>query len=581
LRKPKRRKVMAYQARVLYDFQAVSPGELAVNEGDVVTVTDPDVGQGWCQATGPSGTVGVVPEAYIEKIGDVVGGGGGVLTQSQTISQSSSGWDDEDRWSSEDEHNYEDPAELGVQPKGPGITYADPQLSRVKTSKDPVAPPPRPAGKPTNYTFSLGKMAGGWGKSAAVTDYVTGMTDSAATLGSHAVLVTEASQGGYQWQGKFGPYTCTIGTAKKSSKLGGIKQFIAYQVTPSYSNIQVSRRYKHFDWLYHVLVKKFGGVIAIPPLPEKQVAGRFDEDLIEHRRIELQSFTDRICRHPVLAGSEVWKHFVSETDEKKWTKGKRSAESDPLVGTAFLTTVQAPSILVNTELAIDEDIGVFSKELAKLETAVKTMHSVANDQAAKYRGDMKKDCRDIGKGFKQLGAATGGRVNCLEKIGAAYEDLGSDWESQATRDWEPMVHTMHDYRGLSEGWDKILGFYSSVREKGKEIIDQGGEKEKDAAVARVNTYRVGVAAELGFFRQEMAADFNYGCQSFLVEQIKFHRQMADKLEALYRNCWDGEGGESMPPPPPQAATAPSTLPTSARDPLAAWGDSSETYEEMP
>ena len=29
-------------------------------------------------------------------------------------------------------------------------------------------------------------------------------------------------------------------------------------------------------------------------------------------------------------------------------------------------------------------------QLAKLESAVKTMHSVANDQAAKYRGDMKK-----------------------------------------------------------------------------------------------------------------------------------------------------------------------------------------------
>ena len=33
-------------------------------------------------------------------------------------------------------------------------------------------------------------------------------------------------------------------------------------------------------------------------------------------------------------------HFVSETDDKKWTQGKRKAESDPLVGTAFLTTVQ-------------------------------------------------------------------------------------------------------------------------------------------------------------------------------------------------------------------------------------------------
>ena len=27
-------------------------------------------------------------------------------------------------------------------------------------------------------------------------------------------------------------------------------------------------------------------------------------------------------------------------------------------------------------------------------------------------------------------------------------------------------------RGLSDGWEKILGLYSSVREKGKEIIDQ-------------------------------------------------------------------------------------------------------------
>ena len=38
---------------------------------------------------------------------------------------------------------FQDPAELGVQPKGPGITYADPQTTRVKTSKDPVSPPPR------------------------------------------------------------------------------------------------------------------------------------------------------------------------------------------------------------------------------------------------------------------------------------------------------------------------------------------------------------------------------------------------------------------------------------------------------
>ena len=78
--------------------------------------------------------------------------------------------------------------------------------------------------------------------------------------------------------------------------------------------------------------------------------------------------------------------------------------------------MQAPSILVNTELAIDENISGFSKEvlqekfhhfepcfckqlffifffaeqLTKMESAVKTMHGLASDQAAKYRGDMKK-----------------------------------------------------------------------------------------------------------------------------------------------------------------------------------------------
>ena len=118
-------------------------------------------------------------------------------------------------------------------------------------------------------------------------------------------------------------------------------------------------------------------------------------------------------------------------------QGKRSAESDPLVGTVFLTTVQVlqrlcfqkenhffkhtKKVLKMTFFAAFTGSkhpcqhrtgnwwkywwifqgGTYYKikiqpknlsnlQLAKLETAVKTMHSVANDQAAKYRGEMKK-----------------------------------------------------------------------------------------------------------------------------------------------------------------------------------------------
>ena len=52
----------------------------------------------------------------------------------------------------------------------------------------------------------------------------------------------------------------------------GLKSYIAYQLTPSLNNIQVSRRYKHFDWLHERLVEKFC-IIPIPPLPDKQISG--------------------------------------------------------------------------------------------------------------------------------------------------------------------------------------------------------------------------------------------------------------------------------------------------------------------
>lgn len=69
-------------------------------------------------------------------------------------------------------------------------------------------------------------------------------------------------------------YSCVVDKPKKESKLKGLKSFIAYSLTSSTNGIQVSRRYKHFDWLHEQMNSKFL-LIPSPPLPEKQVAGRF------------------------------------------------------------------------------------------------------------------------------------------------------------------------------------------------------------------------------------------------------------------------------------------------------------------
>ena len=57
----------------------------------------------------------------------------------------------------------------------------------------------------------------------------------------------------------------------------------------------------------------------------------------------LQSWMDRICRHPVLSQCEVFKHFIhAPNDEKAWKAGKRKAENDKLVGTNFYEAIQRP-----------------------------------------------------------------------------------------------------------------------------------------------------------------------------------------------------------------------------------------------
>lgn len=63
---------------------------------------------------------------------------------------------------------------------------------------------------------------------------------------------------------------------------------------------------------------------------------------------QLQSFVDRVCRHPILSQSDVWKHFITCTDEKRWKTGKRKAEKDALVGGSLFMAIKVP------EKAIDQ-----------------------------------------------------------------------------------------------------------------------------------------------------------------------------------------------------------------------------------
>ncbi|VDM84730.1 unnamed protein product, partial [Strongylus vulgaris] len=174
-----------------------------------------------------------------------------------------------------------------------------------------------------------------------------------------------------QWRPIQQYYTCTVDKPKKETKLKGLKSFIAYSLTSTLSRIQVSRRYKHFDWLHDQMSAKYI-MIAIPPLPEKQVSGRYEDDLIDHRKHILQLWVNKICRHPVLSQSEVWLHFITCTDEKEWKNGKRKAEKDEYVGGNFFNCVTFPQSsldLSNVERQVDK----FQRSVKTTEDAMRVM----------------------------------------------------------------------------------------------------------------------------------------------------------------------------------------------------------------
>ena len=85
--------------------------------------------------------------------------------------------------------------------------------------------------------------------------------------------------------------------------------------SPNPERITVHRRFSHFVVLHTALTRRLPG-IALPPLPEKQYAGRFNDDFVEARRCDLERYLAMIVRHPVARYAEIVTFFLSCESEQ-------------------------------------------------------------------------------------------------------------------------------------------------------------------------------------------------------------------------------------------------------------------------
>ncbi|KAM4533218.1 sorting nexin-18-like [Fundulus diaphanus] len=542
---------MALKAKVLYDFHAENPGEISIAENELVTLFSEEELEGWLEGENSRGEVGLFPASYVDIIRDQVTSStsnNGVaspkaITQSPSHSSyaspdsqsqrrfkvssgggssfnTSQGSDDD--W--DDDWDDSSPAQFG--PQGFGTS---PPLYPVTTSL-----PGRGSGQQQQA------------KSSATVGRNLNRFSTFVKSGGEAFLLGEASafvkdgdricvvmgKFGPEWQEDPYPFTCTIDDPTRQTKFKGMKSYMSYGLTPTHTNVQVNRRYKHFDWLYGRLVERFP-VISVPHLPEKQATGRFEEDFISKRRKGLIWWMNHMTSHPVLAHCDVFQHFLTcGADEKAWKMGKRKAERDDLVGANFFLTISTPVVPLDLP-EVESKIEGFKSFTKKMDENIVVVNSSINEFARKQITGFKKEYQKVGQSFKHLAQAfeldqqvySAGLNKAISYTGEAYEAIGEYFAEQPRQDLEPISDLLDLYRGHLSNFPDIIHVQKGALTKVKDCPKKEGELHD-----RCNIISCATLAEIQHFHRTRVRDFRLQMQHHLRQQISFFQKITAKLE---------------------------------------------------
>ncbi|CCA73185.1 related to Sorting nexin 9 [Serendipita indica DSM 11827] len=188
-----------------------------------------------------------------------------------------------------------------------------------------------------------------------------------------------------------GSYTVYTVTSVFISPPEGIEKDEEEEDEPpgSPKRISVHRRFSHFVFLHTALTKRLPG-IALPPLPEKQYAGRFSEDFVEARRGDLERYLNRVIRHPIARYAEVLTFFLSCESEIEWRKRLPHHLALPPAGPQFYAKVFHPAFNLDAEDAA-ESVERFSRHLKAVGKGVQGLRGmftslrVARMELARYQ----------------------------------------------------------------------------------------------------------------------------------------------------------------------------------------------------
>ncbi|KAB5591514.1 hypothetical protein CTheo_5021 [Ceratobasidium theobromae] len=351
----------------------------------------------------------------------------------------------------------------------------------------------------------------------------------------------------------------------------------------SSTRITVHRRFSHFAFLHTALTRKLPG-IALPPLPAKQYAGRFQDEFVEARRGDLEKWLGRVARHPVARYSEVLTFFLGCESDLEWKRLLPRYLNTLPAGPAFYAHVFHPEFNLDVEecahvverfekhvKAVDGRVGVLRSVMGGFREARNVMSGAqrelsmaflglisegnkdkndehedsglnghasidrcVNDEGAWCWHDQCEDCLQMTKGLQKM-------AECMQLVADLHED-------SARRSMLNVHDMMKDASNPSLVYAPLVDTHKSALERYQENEEDSGKDNATEIAGRCETVLNTTMAEFDTYHAQRGEDFTQIAVEYLDSEIELYEQVLQKLKAA-RRVFTPEGAADLPSGP--------------------------------
>ncbi|KIP04499.1 hypothetical protein PHLGIDRAFT_75831 [Phlebiopsis gigantea 11061_1 CR5-6] len=390
-------------------------------------------------------------------------------------------------------------------------------------------------------------------------------------------------EAGPAWKPKVPPFRILVHSpSKRTSMLSGA--YTMYSITslfsldvaedddsppPSPMRITVYRRFSHFVVLHTALTRRLPG-IALPPLPEKQYAGRFNDDFVEARRGDLERYIGRVVRHPVARYAEVLTFFLGCESEIEWRKQYPQYLSYPPAGPSFYAHVFHPAFNVDSDEAI-ESVDRFDAHTRAVGQGVQGLRNIygkvrqANIEMSQAQRLMsysllslitskplaqasmagipeeEEDINPKQKGHMNEDGAWCWREGCseclkltkaMQKTSETLQNVADIYDDHARRTQLATHEALKSVAHPSATYAGVLETHKSTLVRYHEATINGQENEEVAA--RCETVLNTTMAEFETYHDQKVEDFTALTTEYLDGEIALYEQILTRLKAARR-----------------------------------------------